>query len=149
MDISREDREITFQASKSLLFDKNKPWTKKGDSNFDIGMGSFHGAECCELVGLFLLSLLQDLKLILGLYRDDGLGVCSLTARQIELTKKEMCEIFKQQGLSITIEAKHKVVDILDVNLDIMFRPEGASLNDRRELYATCRHRLKPLLINT
>ena len=31
----------------------------------------------------------------------------------------------------------------------IMFRPEGASLNDRRELYATCRHRLKPLLANT
>ena len=28
----------------------------------------------------------------------------------------------------------------------IMFRPEGASLNERRELYATCRHRLKPLL---
>ena len=31
----------------------------------------------------------------------------------------------------------------------IMFRPEGASLNDRRELYATCRHRLKPLLTNS
>ena len=82
-------------------------------------MGSFHGAECCELVGLFLLSLLQHLKLILGLYRDDGLGVCSLTARQIELTKKEMCKIFKEQGLSITIEANHKVVNFLDVNLDL------------------------------
>ena len=31
----------------------------------------------------------------------------------------------------------------------IMFRPEGASLNHRREFYATCRHRLKPLLANT
>ena len=31
----------------------------------------------------------------------------------------------------------------------IMFRPEGATLNKRNELYATCRHRLKPLLGNT
>ena len=31
----------------------------------------------------------------------------------------------------------------------IMFRPEGASLNSRSEFFATCRHRLKPLLGNT
>ena len=93
--------------------------TKKGDSNFDIGMGSFHGAECCELVGLFLLSLLQNLKLNLGLYRDDVLGVGTLTARQIEQKKKEICQIFKQQNLSITIEANHKVVNFLDVTLDL------------------------------
>ena len=28
----------------------------------------------------------------------------------------------------------------------ILFHPEGASLNDRNEVYATCRHRLQPLL---
>ena len=31
----------------------------------------------------------------------------------------------------------------------IMFRPEGATLNRRSEFFATCRHRLKPLLANT
>ena len=31
----------------------------------------------------------------------------------------------------------------------IMFKPEGASLNDRSEIFATCRHRLKPLLGNS
>ena len=31
----------------------------------------------------------------------------------------------------------------------IMFREEGATLNDRSELFSTCRHRLKPLLANT
>ena len=31
----------------------------------------------------------------------------------------------------------------------IMFRPEGATLNDRSEFFSTCRHRLKPLLGNT
>ena len=31
----------------------------------------------------------------------------------------------------------------------IIFNSEGATLNDRNELFATCRHRLKPLLGNT
>ena len=31
----------------------------------------------------------------------------------------------------------------------IMFRPEGATLNKRSEFFATCRHRLQPLLANT
>ena len=31
----------------------------------------------------------------------------------------------------------------------IIFKPEGASLNDRTEIFATCRHRLKPLLGNS
>ena len=31
----------------------------------------------------------------------------------------------------------------------IMFRPEGATLNKRSEIFATCRHRLKPLLANS
>ena len=31
----------------------------------------------------------------------------------------------------------------------IIFKPEGASLNDRSEIFATCRHGLKPLLGNS
>ena len=31
----------------------------------------------------------------------------------------------------------------------IMFRPGGATLNSRSEIFATCRHRLKPLLGNS
>ena len=44
-------------------------------------MGSFDGAEVCELVGLYLLHLLQETTtpvssgVDLGLYRDDLLGV--------------------------------------------------------------------------
>ena len=39
-------------------------------------MGSFDGAELCELVGLYLLSKLETLlgKPAVGLYRDDGLS---------------------------------------------------------------------------
>ena len=89
-------------------------------------MGSFDGAEFADLVGLYLLSILAHLKLNIGLYRDDGLAVCSLTPRQTENVKKEMCKILKAQGLNITIDANIKTVNFLDVNLDLssgIFKP--------------------------
>ena len=60
---------------KSLLVNDNKPWVKRQCSNsFDVTMGSYDGAEICELVGLFILnSLKTKYGEKLGLYRDDGL----------------------------------------------------------------------------
>ena len=84
VDISEDEKKIILQTKQSFLFNKNTPWVKKGESNFNVAMGSLDGAECCELVGLLLLSKLQKLKINLGIYRDDGLGVCALTSRQIE-----------------------------------------------------------------
>ena len=89
-----QDRKIIIQACQALLFDKQTPSIKKGNSAFNVGMGSFDGAEICKVVGLFLLSKLKELKLNLGLYHDDGLGVCALTTRQVDKLKKEMCRIF-------------------------------------------------------
>ena len=42
---------------------------------FDVTMGSYDGAEVCELVGIFILNILAKLfgKSNVGLYRDDGL----------------------------------------------------------------------------
>ena len=82
-------------------------------------MGSFDGAETCELVGLFLLSQLSHLSVYVGLYRDDGLATCTKTPKQVEAVKKEMCKIFKKHNLQITIEANKKVVDFLDLTLDL------------------------------
>jgi hypothetical protein len=52
---------------------------KKDGSNslFDVNMGSFDGAEICELVGLFVLNHLGKRfgKENIGLYRDDGLAI--------------------------------------------------------------------------
>ena len=40
-------------AFKSFLFSKDGIWVKKSGSKlFDVTMGSYHGAEFCELVGL-------------------------------------------------------------------------------------------------
>ena len=66
-----------MHSRKSLLFNNTDIWIKKNrDPNSDVTMGSFDGAELCELVGLyFILHILgeKDRKHKVGLYRDDGL----------------------------------------------------------------------------
>ena len=103
---------------KTTLYSNNMPWRKRR-SDFDVTMGSFDGAETCELVGLFLVSQLTHLDVNVGLYRDDGLATCTKTPKQVEAIKKEMCKIFKRNSLQITIEANKKVVDFLDITLDL------------------------------
>ena len=57
---------------------------KKGNDNmFDVTMGSFDGAEICELVGLYFLNILSN-KYDNGsirLYRDDGLAAFNNISR--------------------------------------------------------------------
>ena len=58
--ISDKDIDIIMHCRKSLLFDNETAWTKKNlSSMFDVTMGSFDGAEVCELIGLFLLNNLS------------------------------------------------------------------------------------------
>ena len=71
-------------------------------------MGSYDGAEPCELVGVYLLhKIIEKIGSIcdFGLYRDDSLGISKATPRQTELIKKDLCGIFSDYGLRITIEA--------------------------------------------
>jgi hypothetical protein len=70
-------------------------------------MGSLDSAEICKIVGLYRLFLLSELEV--GLYRDDGLCACKLIPRQTELMKKKLCKVFKDNGLTITIEANVKM----------------------------------------
>lgn len=55
---------------------------KKENESFDVTMGSYDGAEVCELVGLFILSKLTNVAGMdsIGLYRDDGLAVLYVVA---------------------------------------------------------------------
>ncbi|GFO31814.1 DNA polymerase [Plakobranchus ocellatus] len=90
---------------------------------FDVTMGSFDGAETCELVGLYLLSQLKNLYINVGLYRDDGLAVTTQIAIEAESTKKKISKIFKDNGFNITIEANKKAVDFLDISFDLRTGP--------------------------
>ena len=55
VNISQEDVDLFHQTKDSLLFDRGTTWVKKGKQSFDISMGSWDGAERCDIVGMFLL----------------------------------------------------------------------------------------------
>ena len=115
--ITDDERHIILHARKSLLYNSGEPWGKKTSSNlFDVTMGSYDGAETCELVGAFLLQNIQEKHgKNFGLYRDYGLGISNASPREVELIKKDLCTIFRNHGLKITIEANKKTVNFLDV----------------------------------
>lgn len=118
--ITTDERNIIIHAKHSLLYNNKQAWQKKNTHTFDVTMGSYDGAETCELVGCFLLSQLQEkFGNKIGLYRDDGLAVTNTTPRETEKTKKEICQIFKSHGLNITIEANKRVVNFLDVTFNL------------------------------
>ena len=124
--VSDEEKKTFYQARKTFLVSRGQVWAKKKGNCFDVAMGSNDSAEVSDLCGLYLLSLLAPLKLNPGLYRDDGLIASTLTPRQNENIKKKICKIFNDEGLKITIEANVKVVDFLDITLDInrdIFKP--------------------------
>ena len=113
-----------MHSRKTLLFANGEEWVKsKGDPNFDVTMGSYDGAELCELVGIYILHELgktYGLE-ISGLYRDDGLQCNRITSgRILERMKKDIIKLFKDKfGLRITIETNLKIVNFLDVTLDL------------------------------
>ena len=68
---------IIIHSRQSLHFSKTSAWVKKGNNSlFDVTMGSYDGAEVCELVGLDLLNKLSIVidRSSVGLCRDDGLA---------------------------------------------------------------------------
>ena len=121
VNISRDEKNIIMQSKKSYLYARNKPWVKKGDENFDVGMGAFDSAESCDIVGLYLLDQLSNRikELEVGIYRDDALGVVETTARNAEKIRQKIIQIMSEHGLKITSTANLKVVEFLDVSLDL------------------------------
>ena len=86
---------------------------------FDVTMGAFDSAE---LVGTFLLFQLPQHynKVNFGFYRDDGPAVFKNTSGpQMERIKKHFVQIFKDNGLLISIQCNMKSVNYLDVTLNL------------------------------
>ena len=106
--IANKGIEALFRARNSLLYYNDEPWVKKGESNSDVRMGAYNGAEICELIGIFILSLLSKHinKNHIGLYRDDGLATLKNTsaAESEKFKKKKFQKIFKEKDLDITVQ---------------------------------------------
>ena len=122
INIPENDKKIINHARKSLLFKKQQTWIKKESGWFDVTMRAYDGAEVCELVGSFLLYALslKYNEANIGLYRDGGLAVFRNVSRpHCEKIKKEFQKLFQQHGLKLIIKRNLKIVDFLDVTLNL------------------------------
>ena len=69
-------------------------------------MVSFDGAETHELVDCYILSRLSEKHgNSIGLYRDDRLSAFNTKPQEIEQIKKDICKIFRDNDLKITVQA--------------------------------------------
>ena len=122
VNLDDHDKKIIYHSLKSLLFNQEQTWMKKGRDLFDVSMGAYDGAKVCELIGIFLLNLLgqqYDTKNI-GLYRDDGLSIFkNCSGLQMEKIKKHLRKVFKNNALDVIIECNMKVVNYLGVTFNL------------------------------
>ena len=121
-DVPGDKVDLILHCRRTMLLHNGELWVKQNDQGFDVTMGALDGAEICELVGIFLLyelSTLTDISLS-GLYRDDGLILLERgTPRTADIMRKKITKLFKSHGFDIEIECNLKVVDFLDVTLNL------------------------------
>ena len=85
-------------------------------------MGSFDGAEECELVWLYIQSNIENIRprTNLRLQRDDGLILLrKLNGQQMDKKRKAIIKIFKYISFSTEISTNLKEVDFPDVTLNL------------------------------
>ena len=109
-------------------------------------MGSFDGAECCELVGLYILNNIKSIikSENIGLYRDDGLAAIKGTGPEVESIRKKVFTLFKDElNLKVTIECNLTSTDFLDVHFNLRddsFRPFKKANADLTYINAKSNH---------
>ena len=122
VDIEDSDIYTILHSRRSLLFSTDGVWITHSDSLFNVTMGSYDGAEICELVELFLLSKLSNIIHIdnIGLYRDDGLAIIrNAFGPEMEHTRKKVIAIFKTHSLKVTADTNLFQTNFLDATFDL------------------------------
>ena len=83
-------------------------------------------------------------KELVGLYRDNGLGIMKKMARpEIEQKQKQIIKIFKDCGLNITIKTNLTSVDFLDIRLNLRdntYQPYRKPNSERIYIRKTSNH---------
>ena len=122
--IDDQEYERIMHSRRTLLHDnKGNMWTKNEiKKQFDVSMGPFDGAEVCELIGLCIISTINEsIKFeSISLYRDDGLAVLkSATGSESERMKKRLIKTFQDNDLSITSQTNITSTNFLDITLNL------------------------------
>ena len=85
-------------------------------------MGSYDGAEVCELIGIYIQSLLTNIlsKDNMGLYRDNGLFILrKINKQQADKIRKKIISIFKNINFKIEIVTNLIEIDFLGVTFNL------------------------------
>ena len=86
-------------------------------------MGSYDVADICELVGLYILSILGKVYGIqnVGLYRDDGLACLhKISGPASDKIRKDIVKTFRENfGLKITTITNLETVNFVDVTVSL------------------------------
>ena len=114
MNITKEDKSIINDACKNVLVKDGVAWIKSSTGLHDIPMGSFPGAEVCEMVGLYMLTLLRGIQIEAILYRDNGALISYKGGRSNQIDLIKIKELFMKENLNIVISA-----NLHDVTLDL------------------------------
>ena len=105
------------------MFYGHEAWKKKdADTPFDATMGSYDGAELCELFGIYIQSLSTNIvsKDNMGLYRDDGLFILhKINKQQTDRVRKKMISILKNIDFKIEIVTNLTEGDFLDLTFNL------------------------------
>ena len=105
------------------MFYENEAWKKKDtNTTFDVTIGSYDGAEVCELIGIYIQSLLTNIlsKDNMSLYRDDGLFILrKINKQQTDKIRKKIISIFKNINFKIEIVTNLTEVDFLDLTFNL------------------------------
>ena len=92
---------------------------QKEGKSFHVTMGAHDGAEICESIGVFMLSLIEKKKKKkksenIWLYRDDGLSIFRNQWTRVGKNQKAHTEnIQRKKMLDVIIECKMKIVKSL------------------------------------
>ena len=110
-------------------------------------MDAYDGAEVCELIGIFMLSLLSKHinKNHIGLYRDDGFAILKNTSGpEAEKLQKKLQQLFKEKDLDIIIQCNLKITNYLDVTLNLndgSYRPYRKPNEETNYIHINSDHR--------
>ena len=132
---------------KSLLFNNQQAWIIKESRLFDVAMEAYDGAEVCELVDSFLRYQHSNKynKKDIGFYQDDGLAVLkNKSGPQAERIKKDFQNVFRENDLNVVIKCNLKIVNYLDVtlNLNNTYTPFSKPNNEINYIHKESNHPL-------
>ena len=106
--------------------------------NVDVPMGGYDSSQIADLVGLYILHILNRIisSEQIGLYRDDGLiYILNSNCPNSSSIQKKIIRAFKLLGFKIEISSNNKIVNFQDVTLDLSINTYKTFKSDQSPSY--------------